>query len=390
MATPTTRSFAPDDVVLDKYRVVRVLGSGGYGMVVEAENVRTTRRVAIKVLHGEGGGRASTAMKRLHNEARAAARLTHPNSVDVLDLETDDDGTLFFVQELLVGETLHDRLSRDERVPWEEAFDVMLPVMSALAEAHRRGIVHRDVKPENIFLCEAAPGVRVPKIIDFGVARVFDEAERLTAKDRVVGTPWYMSPEQARGARDLDGQTDVWAVGVVLYELLTGASPFTGPTVKDLMAAIVGGDHTPLRLRNPEVPAAVAEVIERALLRDRDARYRTMDDFLDAALACVGRRVVPVGTLVMASQGPAPAPVSAGRGNELPTQSAPPSSEPPVAPAPAPAPKTPAASALASTPSASRPRVSSRHDAPLPAYVWAGFVFAAAVGFLAGVVARGL
>jgi eukaryotic-like serine/threonine-protein kinase len=290
------RSYEADDVIAGKYRVVRVLGAGGYGSVIEAENLRTTRRVAIKVVDGEALARSPTAAKRLRVEARATAKLSHPNSVAVLDLDEDADGSLLFVQEHLVGETLHARLEREKKLPWREAFSLMVPVMSALAEAHRKGIVHRDVKPENIFLSEAAPGVLVPKIIDFGIARVFDADElRLTQTDRVVGTPWYMSPEQAAGERDLDGQTDVWAVGVVLYECLTGSSPYTAGNIEVLMRAIATADLTPLRLRCPDVPASVASVIEGALVLDRSARYRTMGDFVDAALACMGTRTAGIG-----------------------------------------------------------------------------------------------
>jgi serine/threonine protein kinase len=294
--TPAS-AFEADEVLLEKYRVVRVIGSGGYGAVLEAENLRTTRRVAIKVLHGAALARPSTAMKRLHNEARAAARLSHPNSVDVLDLERDADGTLYFVQEFLEGESLYARMQREGCLGWRDACDVMLPVMSALAEAHRKGIVHRDVKPENIFLSRPAPGVMVPKIIDFGIARLAGDRERLTLVDRVVGTPMYMSPEQATGERDLDGQTDVWAVGAVLYELLTGASPFTGSSVSSVLDAIAAGAVTPLRLKRPEVAADVAAVVERALTRDRTRRYATMNDLLQATLACVDARGVGVGVL---------------------------------------------------------------------------------------------
>ena len=222
-------------MLLGKYRVVRVIGAGGMGAILEAENVRTTRRVAIKVLHGDSN-RVSNAVRRFQNEARASAQLEHPNSIDVLDLEQDEGGTLFIVQELLHGETLYDRFQREGRLPWREAFDLMLPIMSALASAHRRGIIHRDVKPENIFLAQAAPNICVPKIIDFGVARVFfDASERLTRTDRVVGTPFYMSPEQAAGERELNGQTDVWAVGVVLYEILSGDAPFEGTDPRTLL-----------------------------------------------------------------------------------------------------------------------------------------------------------
>ncbi|MFO0653202.1 MAG: protein kinase [Polyangiales bacterium] len=296
------RAFEPEEVILGKYRVIRVVGQGGYGSVLEAENLRTTRHVAIKVVDGEALARSPTAARRLRVEARAAAKLAHPNSVDVLDLEEEPDGSMFFVQEYLRGETLHARLEREHKLPWREALSLMIPVMSALADAHRKGIVHRDVKPENIFLSEAAPGILVPKIIDFGIARVFDSSElRLTQMDRVVGTPWYMSPEQAAGERDLDGQTDVWAVGVVLYEALAGASPCVANNVEALMRAIARGDLTPLRLRAPEVPANVAECVERALVLDRKRRYATMTDFIDAALACMGSRTVGIGHFTGAS-----------------------------------------------------------------------------------------
>jgi len=283
----TDRVYESGETILGKYKVLRVVGVGGMGAVLEAENLRTSRRVAIKVLSGVDDARASTATRRFVNEARAAARLTHPNSVDVLDLEQDAAGALYIVQEFLVGESLYERVTRQRKTPWREALELMLPVMSALAEAHRKGVVHRDVKPENVFLSQAAPGVIVPKIIDFGVACMADSDLRLTRTDRVMGTPYYMSPEQASGERELDGQTDVWAVGVVLYEMITGALPFDGPNLEVVMRAIVTGSFTPMRLRDPGLPAAFAAVVERALERDRAARYPTMQAFLDAAMPCL-------------------------------------------------------------------------------------------------------
>jgi serine/threonine-protein kinase len=293
------RTFEVGELLLGKYRVVRPLGEGGMGFVIEAENERTTRRVAIKVLHGGSGARSPGAAQRFQNEARAASRLAHPNSVDVLDFEQDEDGTLFIVQELLRGETLYDRMQREGRMPWRDAFDVMLPVMSALAAAHRAGIVHRDVKPENIFLAEVARGVFVPKIIDFGLARVFNDSyRRVTHMDKVVGTPFYMSPEQAAGDRELTGQTDVWSAGVVLYECVAGHSPFEGDDVKALMLNIAAGRLVPFHERCPSEPADVVRVIERALEPDRAKRYPTMDAFLDEALACVGPNGGGIGRLV--------------------------------------------------------------------------------------------
>ena len=293
------RTFEVGELVLGKYRVVRPLGEGGMGVVIEAENERTTRRVAIKVLHGGSGARSPGAAQRFQNEARAASRLAHPNSVNVLDFEQDEDGTLFIVQELLRGETLYDRIQREGRMPWRDAFDVMLPVMSALAAAHRAGIVHRDVKPENIFLAEVARGVFVPKIIDFGLARVFNDSyRRVTHMDKVVGTPFYMSPEQAAGERELTGQTDVWAAGVVLYECIAGHSPFEGDDVKTLMLNIAAGRLVPFHERCANEPADVVRVIERALEPDRAKRYPTMDAFLDEALACVGPNGGGIGRLV--------------------------------------------------------------------------------------------
>jgi serine/threonine-protein kinase len=299
--------FDPGAMLLEKYKVLRVLGEGGMGVVLEAENVRTGRRVAVKALPSTNEARVSAATQRFVNEARAAARLAHPNSVDVFDLERDDTGTLFIVQEFLQGQTLYDRLQRERRIPWREAIVLLLPVMSALAEAHRKGIVHRDVKPENIFLSEAAPGVMVPKIIDFGIARLLETDLRLTRNDRVLGTPYYMSPEQATGANDLDGQTDVWAVGVVLYECITGRLPFDGKDLSMVMRAIVQAPLVPMRTYDPTLPAPVAAAIERALARDRGQRYATMQHFLDVLIQCVGETCVGVGRIrALTTEGDAP------------------------------------------------------------------------------------
>jgi serine/threonine-protein kinase len=302
----TDRVFESGETILGKYKVLRVAGVGGMGAVLEAENLRTSRKVAIKVLSAVDEAKASTATRRFVNEARAAAKITHPNSVDVLDLDQDEEGALYIVQEFLEGESLFERVSRERRIPWRESLELMLPVMSALAEAHRKGIVHRDVKPENVFLTEAAPGVVVPKIIDFGIARLAESDLRLTRNDRVMGTPYYMSPEQASGERELSGQTDVWAVGVVLYEMITGTLPFDGQNLEVVMRNIVGGLFTPMRLRDPELPAELTAVIERALKRDRAVRYATMQEFLDAAIPCLGETPVGVGRLHRSAQAPVP------------------------------------------------------------------------------------
>ena len=269
-----------------------MLGRGGMGAVYEAENTWTQRRVALKVM------RASVAddevfVRRFMQEARTASQLQHPNIVDVLDMGQDaTTGEIFIVQEFLSGRDLGRLLAERGTLSVREAFDVMVPVMEALVAAHARGIVHRDLKPENIFLAETAKGV-VPTLIDFGIAKVVvdDASLQQTGTGVLLGTPDYMSPEQARGESALDGRSDVWALGVVLYELLSGKKPYTAANANALIAKIIYEAPTPLDVVAPQLSPAVVDLVMRAVRPALAERHATMQAFLDALRATDARTV---------------------------------------------------------------------------------------------------
>jgi len=211
----------------------------------------------------------------------------HASIVEVLDLGQDpSDGSLYMVQELLDGDTLRQRLRAKGRFPVAEALSMLLPIMDGLAAAHQAGVVHRDVKPENIILSIDRAGREVPKLIDFGISKVIaSEIASMLQTGRALGTPLYMSPEQLR-AKEVDGRADVWAVGVVLFELLAGARPFAAASNADLAVQILTTVAPSVRSRVPEVAEDVAAVVARALEPDVNTRFPTMRAMLEALLAC--------------------------------------------------------------------------------------------------------
>jgi serine/threonine-protein kinase len=278
--------LGPGAVFADKYRIVRKLGQGGMGAVYEAQHIRTMRRVAIKVMQGGFGD--PSAMVRFQREAREAAQLSHPNIVDVLDMDQDPrTGALYIVQEFLQGQDLYAWYNSKGRLEPREAADLLVPVMAALVMVHERGIIHRDIKPENIFLVRDGGGV-TPKLIDFGLALAVgdDPKARLTRTGALMGTVYYMSPEQARGVKDIDARADVWALGVTLYELLSGALPFEDETANMVLFKIMKGPPTPIVEKLPTIDPAVARVVHQAIEPDLNKRFPTMRAFLDAMLAC--------------------------------------------------------------------------------------------------------
>src|SRR5262249_46303692 len=195
--------------------------------------------VAIKMMHGPDAGDGAAA-RRLIQEAQSASRIAHPNVVQVLDVAQDSDGTLFIVQEFLTGVTLRERLRERGSLTIDETMGLAVPVLSALVAAHESRVLHRDIKPENIFLSCDPDGRETAKLIDFGLSKPMQIGElALTEHGRVLGTPYYMSPEQLRAELDVDERTDVWAFGVVLHEVLTGERPFRGPTYSDLVVQIL-------------------------------------------------------------------------------------------------------------------------------------------------------
>jgi serine/threonine-protein kinase len=274
------------ELLAGKYRLGARLGAGGMGVVYEAINTWTDRRVAVKLLQPRYSSDAET-IDRFRREAKSAGRISHPSIVEVLDLGIDpSDGSLYMVQEFLTGKTLREHSRERAPLSVAEAAAIMAPIMDGLAVAHEAGVIHRDVKPENIILAVEHGGQMVPKLIDFGISKITaSDVAAMLETGRVLGTPLYMSPEQLRADADIDARTDVWAVGVVLFELLAGRRPFEAPTHAEAAVQILTTDAPPLRALVPEVPAAVANVVARALARDREARTPTMRALHDAFAA---------------------------------------------------------------------------------------------------------
>ncbi|MFO0652415.1 MAG: serine/threonine-protein kinase [Polyangiales bacterium] len=274
----------PPGVTLDeRYRVVRLLGEGAMGAVYEAEHVVIGRRVAVKVLHARFT-RSPEAVSRFTREARAAAAIGHPHIVSVTDFGTHGQQP-FLVMELLRGETLGERIAKSPAVPYQEACVIMGQVLSALDAAHAIGVVHRDLKPENVFVREErATSV---KLLDFGVSKFHPPGGReqhITKDGLLVGTPNYMAPEQWTGQRDIDCRADLFAAGVMFFELLTGGLPYEGADERELFEEVVRGVHAPPSPSEiaPGVPPALDAVVLKAVERERERRYQTAQEFLDA------------------------------------------------------------------------------------------------------------
>ncbi len=270
--------------VAGKYHLDRILGAGGMGVVFAAHHQWTNRKVALKLLRHEAAENADV-VRRFLREAKAAAKLRHPSVVDVLDMGQDDDGGVYLVLELLEGEALSAELERESKIDAARALLVTLPILDALAEAHEKGIVHRDLKPDNIFCHRAPGGELLPKVLDFGIAKVLESAKTLdTQTGTVLGTPYYMSPEQASGTDEVGPPADVWSMGVVLYESLTGERPFDGPSATAILLKIMTGD-VPSLAAVEGVPPSIARTIDRALVRDPKQRYDDMGAFAQALRA---------------------------------------------------------------------------------------------------------
>ncbi|MDP3214384.1 MAG: serine/threonine-protein kinase, partial [Deltaproteobacteria bacterium] len=283
-----------------RYRIVRLLGEGGMGAVYEAEHATVGRRVAIKVLH-DHVARLADAVMRFSREARAAAEIGHPSIVEISDTGVYQ-GLPFLVMELLHGETLAERLSRPEPVSPAESCRIIGHVLSALASAHAKGIIHRDLKPENVYLV-AGEGRSPVKLLDFGISKFRRGGQTLqqtTQEGIPIGTPAYMAPEQWMGRKDIDGRADIFAVGVMLYELLTGCLPYEGANQSELFLEIVRGSNVPEAPSSleRELPAALDRVVLRALDRDRDGRFPSAAEFLDALRPYGADAVVTVDRLI--------------------------------------------------------------------------------------------
>jgi len=260
----------------DRYLIERELGRGGMAIVYLAEDRRHQRRVALKVLRPEIA--QSLGGERFLREIQLAAQLNHPHILAMHD-SGETDGVLWFTMPYVEGESLRDRLNREEQLPIEDALRITKEVADGLDHAHRLGVIHRDIKPENILLANGHA-----TIADFGIAKAVSEAggERLTETGIAVGTPAYMSPEQASGEQRLDGRSDVYSLGCVLYEMLTGEPPYTGPTAQAIVAKKLSGVAPRLSVVRKRVPSGVEIALDKALARERVDRYTSGTEFAEA------------------------------------------------------------------------------------------------------------
>ena len=268
-----------------RYLIKGILGEGGMGCVYDAEHLGLSRQVAIKVL-SPSQAKKRVAVKRFQQEARAAGAIGHPNICEVYDLGQLDDGSPYLVMERLAGQTLAERISKEGGLPFPAVIEILTQVLSGLVAAHDKGIIHRDIKPENIFLARRVGAPPIIKLLDFGVSKMLPEFQTsedaldLTRTGMVMGTPYYMSPEQARGERNLDGRVDVYACGVVLYEAIAGKRPFLAPNYNALLLAIINTNPRPLREVRPSTPPELEAIIQHAMAKNRSDRYASAKLFL--------------------------------------------------------------------------------------------------------------
>jgi len=272
------------DVVAEKYQIDGIVGEGGMGKVFSATHIITQKRVALKWMNAELA-RDNDATQRFFREAQAAGRINHPNVVDIYDVEKHGD-TVFLVMEFLYGEPLTARLLC-ESLQIADTIRLLLPALRGVAAAHRQGVIHRDIKPDNIFLCRSPEGKpREAKVLDFGISKVSSRNgqlnPRLTRTGTLMGTPYYMSPEQIRGDKDVGPQADVYAFGVILYEALTGQLPFNAETFSALVIEVATGTPIQPKQLREELPVELEAVIVKAMAREPDDRYPDIESLAHA------------------------------------------------------------------------------------------------------------
>jgi eukaryotic-like serine/threonine-protein kinase len=276
--------------VVDKYTIVRILGRGGMGAVYEARHWKLARRVAIKFLLPDFAANREV-LRRFENEAKAAGGLEHPNLAAVTDFGRADDGSPYLVMEFLEGEDCAKLLSRQGSLAASRAANIVVQACRGLAVAHKATIVHRDLKPENLFVTDAGDGSDLIKVLDFGIAKLkVADAGVATGTGATFGTAYYMSPEQARGAGEVDPRTDVWSMGVVLYEMLSGRKPFLGEQFLEVIHQILSFEPPPLATLRPDLPPKLIAAVESAMKKDLRERLPSVVALAEALAPFVGAR----------------------------------------------------------------------------------------------------
>ncbi len=275
-------------VLSRRWRLLQKVGDGGMGEVYAAEPVEGGARVAIKLLKPEFLGEAMV-LSRFLEEGSLATRLIHPNIARMLECASAEDGSPYLVMELLEGVPLGAYMQNGARIPLAQAVPILQGILGGLAAAHAQGVVHRDLKPDNVFLTRGAGGTFVVKVLDFGIAKVMDAAGGMGSRTRtgmLLGTPAYMSPEQVKSPRDVDARADLWSAGVMFYEMLTGRVAFPAPTEYARLAAVMTAEPEPIERVDPAL-AALGPFIARVLRKNRDDRFPSALEMARALVAAV-------------------------------------------------------------------------------------------------------
>jgi eukaryotic-like serine/threonine-protein kinase len=291
---PSSKDFSPGEMFEEKYRVERMIGAGGMGVVAEATHLGLGRRVAIKFMRAESRSNPEGAVRFLR-EARACANLSSDHVVRVFDNGMSKSGDPYLVMELLRGEDLAELLKRETKVDPGRAVRWVLEACDAIAEAHELGVVHRDLKPANLFLAEGKGGEKKIKVLDFGISKLIGEGSfgGLTSQSAMLGSPRYMSPEQTRSSARADSRTDIWALGVVLFELMTGTTPFDAENAVGLAAAIMTQAPPRLRERRPDAPPALEKIVMRCLEKNPEDRFDSISSLTTALASYATRATLP-------------------------------------------------------------------------------------------------
>ena len=287
----------PGEVIAKRYRLDHELGRGGMGIVWAATHLVTRKRCAIKFLKGPADAWTDR-RRRFLREARAASAIDHHNVLQVTDLFELEDETPVIVMELLIGETLRDKLAREGRLPLADTASILFQVISAVQSGHELGIVHRDLKPENIFLARGPSGEQV-KVLDFGIAKLLSrdaeapETDSLTSTGSILGTPSYMAPEQTEGEIDVDHRADIWALGIITYECLAGVRPVQGANVVKVAINLAAKGIEPLEDHLPDLPPEITRLVARMLARERKERPQDLKQVLEV-LSRYGQKALRV------------------------------------------------------------------------------------------------
>ena len=269
---------------MGKYEILCLLGEGGMGAVYEARHRQIRRKVALKLLNPQMA-HDQEVMARFVREARTTGEIGHENIIEIYDIGKDPaTGAVFLVLELLKGKTLQDLIDETKGIPSQEAVDIMLQVLSALHASHSLGIIHRDLKPENIFLITLAGRKNWAKILDFGIAKIkqTEDGHKLTQTGTMMGTPYYMAPEQIKGSKEIDQRLDLYACGIILYQCITGKVPYDSPTVPGLVYSILNKTPENPRTSQPDTPDELSDIILKSMSRELDGRFQSAMEMASA------------------------------------------------------------------------------------------------------------